>query len=783
MEASESNQLCQRATSPDISRSWSLSNSQDHSRASVISSCDDDMDIAESVESFSTRASSDNMLKAVKIPSRYEDPSVGRCILPAKRQTRSTATNSADTTSLMNLMNKRSFERQVDQRRSRNMFRPLLSSVPASSFYSTKPAGMHYSPHPRSESSITMTSNGSSEWGAKIVPAIENSHGDEEEKESAREGGSSLETSSDLVVDDEQMTPDLAGNFINQNQYSTITRQELINSRVVKDSSIEEVLKEQVQSGDKTGETKHRTEAFNGHHQVRVDNLEKQGHMNDEVQFLSCQRQNADAVGEARGLQIQNPGHHTSSIQHCEIHVQAMQSVCPMEQGDVHVEDAVRQESMIHSLHERHKSTGLEDGKCAMDIDTKSLNKQGMGYFGEQHVQEQHKYVRSRGHSPQCSASSSCNNRNEICTLTSPECFVDVSESGSRPLETSAVDGLSNKILINERPASIGKNMSMERKDMLKDVTLADVVDFPEMNSNLPSAASTCDFQSDAMCQLLRLPGELAPEVLVKCASEQSAELMAGNDVLSGEVHKKKLSYNSADSFGQGDVLSLIGLCATEMVSEEQLHVANPGTTPHQGGDMDEAALTHSRNTTGKDDELYENPMSEEGVVEDNRLLDDVPKNQQPGIPLLRRNVTLEEATETILFCNSIVHGIVYKAAEMGIKREAEEAEERRAKREPTKLLGPWEREKGVAGWAGEGRQRSTSLRRTFRNVQKQRMVQQKTAVVTLRHSPMDRVENAVMGNQEAEELTEQTPETVARQKKLRKQRRKVKSRCSCSVM
>ena len=99
-----------------------------------------------------------------------------------------------------------------------------------------------------------------------------------------------------------------------------------------------------------------------------------------------------------------------------------------------------------------------------------------------------------------------------------------------RPLETSAVDGLSNKILINERPASIGKNMSMERKDMLKDVTLADVVDFPEMNSNLPSAASTCDNQSDAMCQLLRLPGELAPEVLVKCASEQKTfQYLKGN--------------------------------------------------------------------------------------------------------------------------------------------------------------------------------------------------------------------------------------------------------------
>ncbi|XP_077229863.1 RUN/FYVE domain protein [Tasmannia lanceolata] len=131
------------------------------SKGSVASSGDDDMDSLKSVTVGISAAR-----KNGPFPN-------SRTVGFSKKGSRTLSTSSAP---------KRSFDsalRQMDHRKSpQNMFRPLLSSVPASTFYVGKASTAHR-PLISRNSSVTTSSNASSDHGASVAPETEGSDHDQ----------------------------------------------------------------------------------------------------------------------------------------------------------------------------------------------------------------------------------------------------------------------------------------------------------------------------------------------------------------------------------------------------------------------------------------------------------------------------------------------------------------------------------------------------------------------------------------------------------------------------
>ncbi|KAF8390599.1 hypothetical protein HHK36_025126 [Tetracentron sinense] len=161
-----SSKFGRQSMSPTASRSASSSYSHDrerfssHSKGSVASSGDDDIDSLQS--------------GPVGISDRSASSKVGtfpnsRSSAFSKNPGRTLSSSSAP---------KRSFDsalRQMDLRKSpQNMFRPLLSSVPSTTFHAGKANSVHRTMISRN-SSITTSSNASSEQGASIAPDTEGS--------------------------------------------------------------------------------------------------------------------------------------------------------------------------------------------------------------------------------------------------------------------------------------------------------------------------------------------------------------------------------------------------------------------------------------------------------------------------------------------------------------------------------------------------------------------------------------------------------------------------------
>ncbi|KAL2903577.1 hypothetical protein RDABS01_002287 [Bienertia sinuspersici] len=143
-----------QSMSPTATRSISSSHSQDrdrlspHSKGSIVSSGDDDTDSLQSTPlSVTERPMSRKGVSSL---------SSGRPSAYSKKPMKTTSSSSAP---------KRSFDsamRQMDRKGPQNMFRPLLSSVPSSTFYAGKVSSTHRSLVSRN-SSVTTSSNASSD--------------------------------------------------------------------------------------------------------------------------------------------------------------------------------------------------------------------------------------------------------------------------------------------------------------------------------------------------------------------------------------------------------------------------------------------------------------------------------------------------------------------------------------------------------------------------------------------------------------------------------------------
>ncbi|KAJ7950716.1 Proline-rich family protein [Quillaja saponaria] len=155
-----------QSMSPTASRSGSSFHTHDrdqlssHSKGSIASSVEDDVDPLQSIQVGSLD----------RLASRRVSPSSNnRALTYSKKSARMMSSNSAP---------KRSFDsalRQMDHRKSpQNMFRPLLSSVPSTTFYVGK-SNSTYRPLVSRNSSVTTSSNASSDQGTSFAPDTEGS--------------------------------------------------------------------------------------------------------------------------------------------------------------------------------------------------------------------------------------------------------------------------------------------------------------------------------------------------------------------------------------------------------------------------------------------------------------------------------------------------------------------------------------------------------------------------------------------------------------------------------
>ncbi|XP_051122299.1 uncharacterized protein LOC127245454 [Andrographis paniculata] len=190
-----------QSMSPTGSRSVSSSHSHErekfgsHSRGSVVSSFDDEVDSLHSIPVSSSERSVPRSTSSFQ-----NNRAVGFSKKPAK------VSSSAP---------KRSFDlalRQMERKGPQNMFRPLLSSVPSSTFYVGK-ANAHHRTLTSRNSSITTSSNASSDQGT--TAAI-----DAEESEQNQEVTSNNVKGQFLTVQDEVFVMDQidAANVTSENQ-------------------------------------------------------------------------------------------------------------------------------------------------------------------------------------------------------------------------------------------------------------------------------------------------------------------------------------------------------------------------------------------------------------------------------------------------------------------------------------------------------------------------------------------------------------------------------------
>ncbi|KAG9446652.1 hypothetical protein H6P81_012780 [Aristolochia fimbriata] len=159
-----------QSMSPTASRSGS-SRTHDRdrystqSRGSIASSGDDEIDSLQSLP-----------VGTIERPTMRKSNSFSsKTVSSVKKHSKTFSASSAP---------KRSFDytlRQMDQRKSpQNMFRPLLSSVPSTTFYVGKSNSTYRSMISRN-SSVTTSSNASSELGASIAPDTEGSDHEQDE--------------------------------------------------------------------------------------------------------------------------------------------------------------------------------------------------------------------------------------------------------------------------------------------------------------------------------------------------------------------------------------------------------------------------------------------------------------------------------------------------------------------------------------------------------------------------------------------------------------------------
>lgn len=786
--------------SPDITGTCNSSNSPEQnsshtSKDSAVSSCDDSMDIVELVVPGNRRKALNNVSKATKIPSRLENPSSGRSILPAKQQIRP-AMSSRDMIS--SLANRRLFDRQVPQHRNfQNMFRPLMSSVPASSFYSTGGDDMHHDPtNPSVVPSITM--NGRQEPGVKISAGSRCNHQGVQFKECQDMCACAmcLGKSGDCLTnkdDDLHQCHGFGSKEIESNDIE------------IKISKEEETKEKHMQIEEGPGDEKGLLDAWNGNHTFFVGDGHAQNHQKIVMSHKCANVRDLNVDSDVDMKDLNSPGQagikeqpNQELLMHLYSGESQMQVVnFSVEQSIVHyVEDSNMIATMKSSSCSKHScKRGSSEATLSTFIQAdKDCSSVGSQHGATQrastdlHVKLQDGTVNTKrtescdistSDSYSCSGSlesSSVDNHTEKFGKIAPEVLDATSHTEYLVADTAVINQISCDILSAKKSTTyLETHLVMEKDKMLNDMSMGNASDIIEANEFLINS------------------GEEEP---TKQAAKQRPALLLIDvphlETSSGGFEEQAV-VDVNDTPGMEDGLSIVGGCTVKMMESKQvtdqkfnmdlgmtINHASDMATMHLGLKLaaeNEDGAEHSRISTSLDEE----------VVEERRSSDDQLKRAQP----LKRNVTLEEATDTVLFCSSIMHEIVYKAATLALKEEEKRAVRPPASEEFASLFGLSGAEcKSMTPQRGSRaairkrqRQRaSLSVQQTVNHVQKLRMVHQQTQSLAMRESLVDRIENAVIGNNEEELLATQATEKV-HQKRKGAREKTAKCRCGCCVM
>ncbi|KAH7447798.1 hypothetical protein KP509_01G121900 [Ceratopteris richardii] len=746
--------------STDESGNWSLSysndfNSSQTSKGSVVSSYEDDLEMIESATSVDRSLNCGPKSANVKVKAE-------RSVLPAKRQMQPAAGNTGDVASSLYPGARKSNERQsviAAQRRNPHiMFRPMLTSAPITTFYCNRPVGMH-----AQSSSLFMTSSTlqmsslphKQESNVHILtdvslgnPLLEQAVCQDSlsgRQETIEEGNEVISLS-----DEESLTchtdPLMKGN--DEKTLAALKGHDGSEKDGFNVSNIKQKIHEDPIDSKKSLHTV----------KICVSRQFKEGALDDKRVLPGGEGyEQHDVTSCAMELDLPEQRIHAGSNSDCNASFSELLAI-----------SNVREQSSEEIKEKNNNSEGQNATNTAKPqaayLGTSNLcsphgSQRILSDLGSFRNRSALKGLYSHSHD-----GSLISEKNSSCDLSDCHSFMRIlnpaiSDAGDNHHECSG--GLIGEVFYPESNDVADKAALLEEiTDNLEDLNKhafstvrAVMVEYDysecETSATCSSTASSSVPDQPETISLVCVPIEISSEA-------STSEFPPDN---SGSTMMHKMV--------KEDILSIIDVSTSRTTMLDADSVKSPCTDAACDGQP-----------------LHTNPRPAGEIT----IQGDMSARQLRGIRSLKRSLTLEEATDTILFCNSIVHELVYKAASLAIEKEQQKVSRSLiSKRDFVALFGFSGADSRNNGLKIDKQTRehrhqplgNETICETSSLVQKQRMVHRHTPAVTMRQSPMERIENAFMGNHE--EI--QAPERLLVAKGKIKQGKKIQCRCSCCMM
>ncbi|KAH7442585.1 hypothetical protein KP509_03G095500 [Ceratopteris richardii] len=772
--------------STDGSGNWSLSYSNDltssqtsrgsvGSRGSMVSSYEEDIEMAESVASVSTN--SDNGSKSTNVVDlKIQAASLRKGVLPSKRQMRSTG-NTGDLANFSSLSARRSYERQmcqVPRRSAQAMFRPMLSNAPVTSLYCSRSSGLYSQPSspfmnfpptqisclPLQLHTATEVANDSKTPGQTVC------------KDSVSKGHDTLEGSGSSLSEEEDLTNEACPKLGHSGPASPVLKGCVENLVDGNDLGVLGSIQEKHEDiGESTG--------LNIGMDAICNKLKQESFINKSLQEDTGCLMDHDLMKPsifAQGCIGGGPADQKDKV---------FLSCAP---GLPSCDDSSRtmKEAQLSSEGGKEKENYMEATKFDSVGKTHSLYP-GVSLSSSPHVP--HRVLSDLGssrkpspvkglytHSHDGSLLYEKNNCYDF-SMSESHCFVRIS--------TSSFDSGCSR---EEHNGCLGvPNFEDNQSDgnvLVEESLLADIAPQHLEHGSLKEGVTSLANSTGMICE-----GSECNNHEESLAAVQSTCINVLNQLKSSALESDLINTTLETSAFEASSSNL-GNPFSEMVKDDSLskmsiYASREGT---RNGDLMQDTCTEAGDDrpSGFSDTLHATPrLVPEMATEDNR-----PLKELSSVQSFKRNVTLEEATETILFCSSIVHELIHRVANIAIENEEQRSSKPFiSKRDFVALFGFT----GADSWTN-----SAKITKPMRNckhqhlanaticersslVQKQWMVHSQMPAVTMRENPMERIENAIMGNHE--EVQIYTPKALTSRKGKKKQGRKTQCRCSCCMM
>ncbi|KAL9226296.1 hypothetical protein vseg_002126 [Gypsophila vaccaria] len=699
-----SSKFGRQSMSPTPSRSIGSSHSQDrdklssHSRSSIVSSGDDDAESLQSIPvSISDRPAS---RKGV---SGY--PS-GRPFTSSKKPMKSFSPSSAP---------KRSFDsamRQMDRKTPQNMFRPLLSSVPSSTFYSGKPSAAQQSLISRN-SSVTTSSNASSDVATSAALDIEGSDQYQDDKATDCARTTSSDVHDGVFVFDKMDSGPKDAKSEGHDTSSEAQRGEPLNvvidghgkilicsicgSRYCPDEPVEnednicfECKRKELLSGSALSNRLETSQSSAG---LSMSNSEE-----SQLEAPTADSQPSHVSVLDRNQEFTPEASHSQSNQENSLSLST-----ESESMDVTSEQQVTSEhrTLANPSHTSNGSPKMKKHGSASDIKVdiaegagisvllnrsssvkgpiahgRTVNSSAISFEDLSYARDFNSSLRSSVGHGSFSASSST----DLTSARHGEMFVrrqlsgKLSDSHSKPRSTvSSFSGVS-------LPVYQGVGLSTSSQDGSLEGSISNVRHIVPSERPISASDQVANFENTEL-------HNRDPSLMAGCMSSTEVE-----DVLSEIGEDRQIRTGDVRTVGDSDCteaslteestmsenrVSLLDVaedprqCPLSTMSEIEINDSHPSSPRSQidvvnKEDMEDSSAAVC--STALKDKSLESDQAD-GIVEESTLTMDVAGGK------MTRSLTLEEATDTILFCNSIIHDLAYKAASIAIEKEKENVE------------------------------------------------------------------------------------------------------------